>query len=433
MLNLENNRIDNMSSFNSLKNIQLLRLDNNRLENLNSLSALKNLTRLTVSSNNLTSLDGLENFRMLRYLNVSNNKLKGKLDFSNYDLWLLEDLLLNGNKLTSVSGLELLPDLIYFSADQNNLSSLNCGDVNNSIKKLSLVMNNFKTLDLSNYPKLKELRADKNHLESITGLTEEVEKVSLKYQSKPSAANTIISHSSKASRMRKLALTGGVLDLSTIKAKSSFSSVSQLVLCAMNLESLPSNFCKVFPMLLDLNLNFNKLTTLEGLEGLTYLRQLKVLSNNLKTIESIVMHTQSCRNSLKLIDLRVNPLTKSIYPYVFYDTREKEDDETDGSDDTNEFDEGTTLNLKDYDDIEAFSIEYTKLYTEEGLQTWKDKNWMLLEANSTSEDFIKLRAKYEMSMIVWFSNIVYLDGLKIDSGRRAAEKKQWRKLRKGRK
>lgn len=443
ILKLNDNSLTNLASF-QFTNLQVLELDNNSLENLSGLASLTNLTKLSLSSNGITSIDHLDKFRMLRYLNLSGNQISGQIDFSHYQLWFLEDLILDDNKINSLVGIENLPNLIYLSADRNKIRQIVCQGVRHeNLKRLSLNFNMMTEASLQSFPYLKRLSFNRNSTRTIDSIGKYLEKVSFKYQgfTSSSAGAQIVQNSLRsASHLQEACFTGSSIDFEQIDLSRGgmFSTITNLNISAMQLRSLPASFSAIFPLLVSLNLNFNNLSTLSGLQGLRHLRKLKMLGNTIEDVSEVIEYTEASRGSIQLFDLRVNPITKSFYPYVFYDPDDRNEDEknqrfeeearssmtnTDGS----FVDESTVLNLKDFDDIEAFSVEYEKLYSADELLRWHEKD---VQFDKRQPGITAKQKKiYQTGFIVWFHNIRCLDGLKITSKRRTYEYHQFLKQR----
>ena len=98
---------------------------------------------------------------------------------------------------------------------------------------------------------------------------------------------------------------------------SNFPYVTHLTLSAMNLESIPNDLALKFPNVQNLNLSFNKLTDLSGLENFTKLKKIYLVDNLIDGHGIIMKGLRGSRNSLKVLDARLNPCTKDLYPYVF--------------------------------------------------------------------------------------------------------------------
>jgi Leucine-rich repeat (LRR) protein len=411
-LNLSFNKFNEISAkFDHFHYLQVLNLSHNKLTDLRCLSKLKNLTNLDLSFNKIKNIEYLENFKMLHYLNLSNNQITGQINFRQYKLWFLEDLLLDNNELEYLINISELPRLINLSANNNNITKFIYNDedenilsenvpLHDSLRRICLNDNKlFENINFSDYPELKEIQLDGNFMDKIDELSLYTEKISSRYNNNEVFNQNILKFSLQSNNLKTLYLTGGLFPRILPNFKDKFSSIKILDLSAMDLLELPGKFSEFFPLLIDLNLNFNKLKNLKGLENLQHLKQLKLLGNDISEIDDIIEHTSSMRMTLKFIDLRVNPITKKFYPFVFY-TEENENDET-----SENF---TAFNLHDKEDIEAFSIEYSRLYGPEEVQNWMIKNRKY--QRKLSREGKGQRNGYIADMIVWFEHIRYLDG-----------------------
>lgn len=397
------------TKFKGFSHLQVLDLSRNALTSLTALSSLKNLTSLNLKDNKIGDIAELTSFHMLRYLNLSGNSLKGKIDFNDYQLWFLEDLLLDDNDISGLVNIIQLPHLIYLSAKRNRISKFRFGDKEHmslkhtNLRKIVLSHNRLsERLDMRFYPKLKELRIDRNHLSGIDNLSPMLDRIGGMF-SEADVVEDIVAHSMENTDITSAILVGCEFPKMVLSAGKQ-SSLTHLDLTSANLREIPSNFSAMFPLLLDLNLNFNRLESLEGLRELRHLQQLKVLSNNIKDIKEVFVGTENMRTTLKLLDLRVNPATAKFYPYVFYD---KEADDT-GDDFT--IDEYNNIQgaPQEEDEIEAFTVEYNKLYEDDGLQRWHEKTQIFEEGMHRHQ--LKAKAKYQMQIFSWFTALRCLDG-----------------------
>lgn len=401
----------NSTKFKGFSYLQVLDLSGNQLTSLSVIKSLKNLTSLNLKANRIEDISDLTNFHMLRYLNLSGNKLKGKLDFNDYQLWFLEDLLLDDNEINGIVNIIQLPHLIYISAKRNKINKFKFGDrEHTNLKHTNLrkvVLSNNKLagkLDMGFYPKLKELRIDRNYLTGVDNMSSIMDRISGMFSSKNTTRN-IIAHSMDNKTMTNVNLVGCEFPKFTIM-DGKFSGLTHLDLTSANLSSLPWNFSLLFPLLLDLNLNFNRLESLEGLKGLNHLQQLKMLSNNIKDIKEVFNGTESMRESLKLLDLRVNPITSKFYPYVFYEDKGGNDFTIDEYNENSDI--GTEGFPQEEDEIEAFTVEYSKLYEKKGFERWETKTQIFEEGMSGNQ--IKAKRKYQGLVFCWFSHLKCLDG-----------------------
>ncbi|GME91809.1 unnamed protein product [[Candida] boidinii] len=496
ILQISHNHISGLTSFAKYNDLQYLNLSHNKVENFRMFNELYNLRCLILKSNRIKSLRGLEDLKTLVELDISDNFLRGDLDFNNFELNFLESLNLKNNKIRSIKGLEKLKELIVLNCDHNETSSLKCNINHKNLRKLSLKLNRLTSLDLSFAVHLKELRIDGNNLREIKGLSKRLEIIEAKLQNNNDSINSLIVESCKIKKLNKLDLTGSKNTGFTIPNDFKvglFTNISVLNLSAMNLESLPDNLGDVFPVVYDLNLNFNRLKSLKGIENMRFLVKLKVLSNNISDLKEIFDYGASFRFKLRLLDLRVNPINKSYYPYVFY--KDEENGELNGTidnltinesdytannnnnnnnnnngsttvtprfnnknkrnissiigssvtdilpastpteetraDRTSIYDESTMLHLETYEDIEAFSIEYSKLHKAQGIEEWHKRDDKHIDyLNKFTRGIRDKRRNYENSLIVWFNNISYLDGHKIESSRRHKERALFARKRK---
>lgn len=441
ILKLNTNNFTSLAAF-DLPNLHVLELSHNTLRDLSGLSSLINLSSLTLDSNVITNIDHLENLRMLKTLKMSNNRIAQDIDFSKYELWVLEDLFLDNNEITALLHLESLPNLVYLSANRNRIRKITCeGVIHKNLKRLSLDSNKLPTLDLSSFPNLVRLSISRNNLRHLSGLPASLEMLSCKYQDglNGTIPSSIIRGSCRpGSLIRNITFSGSKIDFDMLLPQQNvphmFSCITELDLSACGIKQLPDNFSSLFPLLLHLNLNFNSITTLKGLDKLYHIRTLNALGNSIQDLGEVLGHTEAARRSLQFLDLRVNPVTRSFYPYVFYDPEGKTDREFIDSqiisstnlEDDEVADETTMLNLKDYDDIEAFSVEYKKLYEKDQLDKWSEKD----TAFDQKQGGLLSREKqtYQTRLILWFNHIRWLDGLKITAKRRRREHHQFGKV-----
>lgn len=419
VLNLAYNNFNSISAkFDMFQHLQVLDLSHNELTDLRCLKDLKSLTSLNLSNNKVESIEFLENFRMLHYLNLSHNKIGGKLDFRNYTLWFLEDLIIDDNETTELINLSELPQLVNLSANNNSITRILYSETEEeeyvetphfNLRRISLNNNSlYEDVDLSEFPETKEIQLDRCFAENIRHISLYTEKISARYIPEEKSVEGFLRFSLQSNNLKSLYLTGGVLPRALPTFKDRFSSVNILDISAMDLEALPKKFSEFFPLLIDLNLNFNRLRNLNGLEKLRHLKQLKLLGNEIRNIEDITDYTSRVRMTLRLLDVRVNPLTTKFYPFIFYgedDHSEQGGSAASGDSDANNF---TSFRLQEREDIEAFSIEYSRLYEEPGMLKWAKKNRK--HQRKLSREVREERNGYLVAMLVWFEHVKYLDG-----------------------
>lgn len=440
-LDLSRNKFSNISAkFDAFKNLQVLNLSHNHITDLRCLKELKNLTSLNLSYNAVESIEFLNNFKMLHYLNLSNNKLKGVVDFSEFSLWFLEDLIIDNNEIEGLINICELSQLINISANNNRLSKfqyyketprfrLDELEPHLSLRRICVNGNSLgEILDLSMYVELKEAQFDNNEmLEQIYGISTQIEKISCRFNRDDQLINNVLKFGLSSNNLKILYLSGGKLPIKLPNFKSNFTSITNLDISAMNISELPAKFGEFFPLLIDLNLNFNRLKNLKGLETLSHLKLLKLLGNDIEDLESIVDYTSNIRMRLKLLDLRVNPLTRDMYPFVFYNDEETESGAGAGSTISPAADETTALafQLQDPEDIDAFAVEYSRMYTNEGLQRWALKHRrhqkLLRRGNGNGNGNGQKYQLYLSALVTWFPRLSLLDGTALSRHDREAQ------------
>lgn len=353
---LSNNLLDGLSIFDQFQNLRYLDISGNSLQRLNILSALENLTTLKASNNGILSIEGISTLDTLEVLNLNGNALAGEIDFSKFDLPNLQKLDVNDNKLVAIKHLEYLPSLISFKADENDLQEFECSIPHLRLKKLSLKMNNLEIIDGEMFPMLRVLRIDGNDIKSRIGLhrLKSLDELSAKGQ----RHLEIVKEIGQLNNLRYLDLSGTKgIDFSEFKV---FTNLNTLNLCAVDLDALPVEFHSIFPNLQELNLNFNKLSNIIELESLKSLRNLFLVSNCLKDIDHIVQSVSNSRSSLRKLDLRLNPMNKGFYSYVF-SPQETESSWGSANSTGQPLPDTSAIQLDTIDDIQSFSIHYNYL------------------------------------------------------------------------
>lgn len=406
-LDVSNNAIDNITSFKQFHDLQFLSAGYNNLSNLSNLSHNIHLTKLLVNNNNINSIQGINALQNLSVLDVSQNDLTGSLDFTEFNLFNLQELNLSENKLQSISGIEHLPNLRILNLNENNLTSIQCSNKHVHLKKLSLKFNQLKVLNLNTYPFLRVLRIDGNQFGDVSDFKKLrfLEELSCKSQSSL-ILNKVVN---EIPDVAKLDLSGNnhfehmMKNLSGLNIRP-FLNLNCLVLSAVNLSSLPQEFSQTFPNVRELNLNFNKLVTLEGLSGMRSLKKLYLLSNNIDRFELVLIGLTGSRSSLRVIDIRLNPLNMDHYPYVF-NPHELEYSQFERT--TND----SPITLESLDDIESFAIHYKSL-AKSGNQDWSNRDATFVEKlmKESSTGRFQQRLNYETILISFFHHLRDLDG-----------------------
>ncbi|EMG49094.1 Component of the spindle pole body outer plaque, putative, partial [Candida maltosa Xu316] len=394
-LNLSDNRIENITPFSDYRDLRDLNLENNQLTTVSNLDKNVHLTRLSLKNNQILNIKGISNLMNLTYLNVSRNELQGKLNFNMYDFQNLAVLDLSENNIQEILGLQNLPKLKVLDLDNNGLIKFE--GRSKSLVKLSIRFNNVRKLNVSKVPQLRALKFDGNQIEKIEGLEVlgKLEEISCKSQFRSSIVDQILQTTKD---VRKLDLSGNRHFTNTT---SIFPFVNSLTLSATNLSEIPTNFAVQFPNVQSLNLSFNKLKDINGLKELKNLRKVYMVDNKLQSFKQLTKGLTGSKSTLRVLDVRLNPCTENIYPYLF----SPEELET------------SALNIENGDDIQSFLIRYEELDKSE---LWTTRDEIFLEHLKSRKDVELLGSRdiFECAMVTYFFNLSRLDGNWIDDDRR---------------
>jgi hypothetical protein len=167
------------------------------------------------------------------------------------------------------------------------------------------------SIDVSPFPSLRLLYLDRNRLGTVSGLLKAKRLDSLSLREQEGDATLDISFLSEAFEVRKLFLSGNLLN--TLEPSSAFLNLQYLELANCGLESLPLDFGQMFPNTRVLNLNFNALKDLKPLQGIKRLKRLHIAGNRLARLRKTTS-ILSQFSFLSATDLRGNPLTLGFYP-----------------------------------------------------------------------------------------------------------------------
>ncbi|WEJ97643.1 hypothetical protein PSN45_005200 [Yamadazyma tenuis] len=406
-LNLTGNSIENLTSFKEFLDLQNLILVNNKLTNCTSLKYNIHLTKLNLSNNNLSSIEGLNNLTNLLYLDLSMNDLVDTIDFLKFKFDNLQDLNVSENRIQAIKNLQAVPNLRILNLNENKLTQLSCNGRHTHLKKLLVKFNKLTRLDFNKFPYLRVLRMDGNNFDSVSGNLKYLEELSVKCQDTELLENVL---NSKLSSLKILDVSGNLQFFQTKMREHQFLNVNKLTLSALHLTSLPQKLSQIFPNLMDLNLNFNRLDSLEGLCDFKHLKRVYLLSNNLTKIEAIVRNLSGSRASLKILDLRLNPVNIDFYPFVFNPQElEKESG--------NKFEANNLpIELENLDDIENFSIHYETLNNNVHDNDWSIRDELFSHGLSINK--VTRKVDYLTLLINYFPNLRKLDGSLIDAEKR---------------
>ncbi|SGZ48466.1 CIC11C00000005787 [Sungouiella intermedia] len=351
----------------------------------------------------------------LMSLDISNNDLIGHINFNKFNFPNLQVLNLAENKLQLVTGLECVPNLRVLNINDNRLEGISCLLIHRHLKKLSLKFNRLKKLSVEPFPFLRILRIDGNSLDFVSDLKKLkfLLEMSAKCQDNPNITEQIVLGTQD---IVTLDLSGNYVLSSLLSGPlptDLFANLNQLNLSAVGLTSIPDSFGKTFGNVRELNINFNKLTSLEGLTMLCRLKKITAVSNNMSKMEMILNSLCNSRKTLKLLDLRLNVFNFEFYPYVF----NPHELELANASNVKNFD-SSPIPLEAHDDIENFSIHYNTLV--KSREEWEERDADFFARMRAEGNYKRIneRLNYETILIKFFPKLKNLDGSHVSLERR---------------
>lgn len=386
-LEVAHNRIDNMTLFRQFHDLQVLDANHNQLTSTSGFKHNVHLTHLDLSNNQIVQLDGLRSLRHLTKLNLAWNRLSGELDLAHFGFASLQELNLQGNNLVSVTGIEACPELRILDLNENKLTSLS-SKRHPTLKKLLVKFNQLLHLDVGVFPGLRVLRFDGTPLTSLTELKalRYLEEVSCKGQQSPNVLASVLG----AVDLQRLDMAGCAVDFLHVEP---FLNLNQLSLMATGLDKIPANFGTLFPNLRELDLNFNRLKNIHNLSGCHHLRRLCLLGNQISKVGRLLEGVDGSRAKLKVLDVRLNPLTVDIYPYVFSHEELK----------------GHPLSymFESFDEVFSFATYYRSLVRG---TDWHHRDAVFVDKLSGEPHRLEKRVNYEAMVMRYLYNLRHLDG-----------------------
>ncbi|KAI8448078.1 hypothetical protein BY996DRAFT_4591942, partial [Phakopsora pachyrhizi] len=309
MLLVSDNRLNDLSSFGHLKNLERLDLSKNFLTSLQQLVGLKHLRELKIEDNLIEDLSSLNQLDGLIKLSLKGNKLK-RIRFDSINWSQLEVLNLDRNQIVEITGLHNLKSLYTLNLDRNQLYSLEIQEPMPSLRVLRLSENRLEKLDVSKLINLRTLYIDNNDLLEIVGAhrLRKLENLSARDQ----RGSELSLPMRQVRDVRRMYLGGNPLPITFPTCQ--FYNLIYLELAMCQCEKLPSNLSEQIPNIRTINLNYNFLQDLSPLSNLLRLEKLTVVGSRIKSVDKGLIRLLESLPELELLDLRQNPLTSSFYP-----------------------------------------------------------------------------------------------------------------------
>lgn len=317
ILDIQNNMLNDLSSWNHLHNLQYLDVSGNELENLECFSSLVHLRTLKADNNRITNIDGILDLDSLLELELNDNELTD-VNFEGSELTRLRVLDLRNNKLKKVNSLRSLPALESLDVSNNELEEFGQDFQGQGLilKELRLSHNALEAIHVNLMPALRHLDLDNNKIKSIHGLSlaYDLEFLSLRKQSDSAHIVDLILSTPNECRTIRLSsnsVTSGMFKLPT----SPQNNLRELEIAACGIAELPEGFGAAFPNCRSLNANFNAIKDIAPLRRMVHLKTLLLAKNRVKKLRRTCL-VLSRLGSLKQVDLRDNPLTVGFYSPV---------------------------------------------------------------------------------------------------------------------
>ncbi|CAK5284332.1 unnamed protein product [Mycena citricolor] len=327
-LSVASNRLTGLTSYSHLLNLENLDISRNEVDSLRQLSCLRHLRELRADGNTISDVDGLQNLDGLVKLSLAGNRIAGELNFSRINWTRLEVLDLSDNQITTLGALHALSSLVVLNVDDNRLKGeLDAGGLMTRVRVVRASGNKLEGLKVNRWPGVRTLYIDGNALDGLdsgiasqtgtvgraagkaveTGGLNHLENLSLRNQSKTGALKLNLGVFRDAKR---LYLSGNVL--SSHFFSCACYNLVYLELANCRLRSLPTGIASLVPNVRALNLNYNFLEDVRGLEGLSRLRKLSVVGARLKSTKEILRSIQGM-SEIEALDFRMNPCTLGWY------------------------------------------------------------------------------------------------------------------------
>ncbi|CAK7268690.1 Protein nud1 [Sporothrix epigloea] len=315
-LRIVSNKLSELTSWATLANLQYLDISNNDVKTLSGLKSLVHLRGLKADNCGLENLDGLRYHDALQTLRARDNHFTA-VDFDGTRLRKLVDLDLENNQITTATNLDQLTSLVTLNLRRNRLTNFTAGSCGALplVRTLNLSDNQLTALDAHGLPALRTLFADRNRLARIQGFskTPRLDSISIREQLLDATERLDVSCLYHAYEVRKLFLSGNLLD--SFDPPVDFLNLQLLELANCGLTLLPTTLGRKMPNLRKVNLNFNALTELRCLSGISRLKKLLAAGNRLARAYTAI-ETLATFAHLAEVDLRNNPMTQGFYPSV---------------------------------------------------------------------------------------------------------------------
>ena len=287
MLELSNINLKNLIGLENCKLLNTIRITNCNIQDFSIIENLQNLnTFYNYGSSNADKLiEKLKKCNNLKFLNIRLTEIKNIKQIS--ELKNLEELSLDYNWITKIEGIEELTKLKTLSINQNNIGSIKDIIKNTNIETLTLTNCGVQNIEgIEKLVNLKSLNLSSNNIIDITPLenNERLTYLNLKGNENLKSNNFTQEEQEKINKIGKILDRGGRIELDSNKL------------------NLFNNYTK-------LDLSNQGLKTLECLEGMTNLKSLNLMGNQLTLEDEKSREILASMTNLQELDIRYNKIT----------------------------------------------------------------------------------------------------------------------------
>ncbi|WDV46872.1 leucine-rich repeat domain-containing protein [Clostridiaceae bacterium M8S5] len=172
-LSIKNNHIEDISCINSMMDLQEIDFEGNKIKKVPCVDKLYRLSKVNLSNNQIDDIGNIRSIRNVKKIDLSNNNissLKQLGDINQGNCRKLEELKLSNNNISSAKYLNVLTNLKFLYLSNNKISDLSDFDGMN-LYVLDLSKNGLQ--DISKLKKMKNLKLlnlRNNNIKDITPL-----------------------------------------------------------------------------------------------------------------------------------------------------------------------------------------------------------------------------------------------------------------------
>lgn len=308
-LKANHNMLTELTSWDHLMNLQYIDISGNEVTSLSALKNLVHLRSVKADGNHLASLDGLDGHDGLLSLRARDNDIE-EIDFSSTRLDRLADLDLGGNRISTVRNLDKCTSLSRLKLERNELRTFAPKKANKALRVLDISDNCLSSLDVSAFPGLHTLHADRNCISSVVGFQRCRRLDSLSLREQHGEEPLDMTFLSAAYEVRKLFLSGNFMG--SFEPQVDFLNLQLLDLANCGLRELPRMMGQLMPNLRTLNINFNAVSDLKPLLFVPRVKKLLAAGNRLADSTAVTELLTEFPH-LTQLDLRDNPVTQGFY------------------------------------------------------------------------------------------------------------------------